>query len=364
VGLVLWNGGIGGAEVLSISLAEAMHRLGTRVTIVFIEQPFPLARRLADLGIPHRSLGFRRGREVLRHPRRYATAVAPVSKDGALLIDCGFIGGALRAGGYRGPLVGVEHGSLLGVRRRSHIHRLLWRLARFSGAWANDIEVAVSDFLLGEMWGSPHADTLRRIYNGVNPMDYAPGVVDKSPGDESCTIAFAGRLVHGKGCDFLIRSIARLRTNSPARLLIAGDGPERQRLESLTRSLGVTHIVEFLGLVHDMPRLMRASDIVVVPSAEFVESCPMTPLEAMASGKPVVTTRNGGLPELVLDGETGMLVAPCDEHALAEAIRRYVDDSELRLTHGDAGRARVTQHFDIDQCARQYLGLFGELAPG
>jgi glycosyltransferase involved in cell wall biosynthesis len=359
---VLWNGGIGGAEVLSISLAEAMHRLGTDVTIVFIEQPFPLARRLADVGIPHRSLGFRRGREVLRHPRRYAGAIAPVSKDGALLIDCGFIGGALRAGGYSGPLVGVEHGSLLGVRKRSQLHRLLWRLARSSGAWADDIEVAVSDFLLEEMWGSPHAATMTRIYNGVNPLDYAPNETDdEAPTAESCTITFAGRLVHGKGCDFLIRSIARLCTSFPTRLLIAGDGPERQRLESLTLSLGVTHVVEFLGLVHDMPRLMRASDIVVVPSAEFVESCPMTPLEAMASGKPVVTTRNGGLPELVLDGETGLLVAPCDEHALAEAIRRYVEDSELRRAHGDAGRARVTEHFHIDQCAREYLGLFGDL---
>jgi glycosyltransferase involved in cell wall biosynthesis len=363
--LVLWNGGVGGAEVLSVSLAESMRRLGADVTIVFIEQPFPLARRLSGLGIPHRSLGFRRGRDVLLHPRRYASGIQPVSRDGALLIDCGFIGGALRAGGYRGTIVGVEHGSLLGVRERSRIRRLLWRLARASGAWANDTEVAVSDFLLREMAGSPHARALQRIYNGVNPSDYtSEGTRSSHPGNESCSITFAGRLVHGKGCDYLIRAMARIQAEPSTRLLVAGEGPKRQQLESLSQSLGIAHVVEFLGLVHDMPELLRASDIVVVPSAEFVESCPMTPLEAMASGKPVITTLNGGLPEVVLDGETGTLVPRCDEFALADAIRVYASDSKLRRAHGQAGQMRVMRHFHIDQCAREYLQLFGGLAEG
>jgi glycosyltransferase involved in cell wall biosynthesis len=100
----------------------------------------------------------------------------------------------------------------------------------------------------------------------------------------------------------------------------------------------------------------------VIPSAEFTEACPMTPLEAMASGKPVVASRNGGLPEIVVDGQTGFLVPPADGPPLAQALARYADSSELRRSHGAAGRARVSQDFNIVSCAQAYIDLLGEIA--
>lgn len=88
----------------------------------------------------------------------------------------------------------------------------------------------------------------------------------------------------------------------------------------------------------------------------------MTPLEAMASGKPIVATENGGLTEVVVDGVTGTLVPPGDPPALAGALERYAADASLWSRHGEGGRARVQEHFRIDRCAREYLDLFDELS--
>lgn len=362
LGLVLWNGHIGGAEVFTVALAERMQRCGADVSIVFIEDPYPLASRIPI--VRYQSLGFERGRDVLWHPRRYASEIARVSQDGVLLVDCGFMGGALRAGGYGGPIVAVEHGALLGVRGRSRSGSSLRRLSRISGAWADDIEVAVSDFVLADMVQRPHTHRTRRIYNGVDPSRYRSKLprlrADLRGG--ICVIAFAGRLVHGKGADYLLRAVAHLRQTHLVRLLIAGEGPERGSLEALSCSLGIDSIVQFLGRVDDMPRFWRASDIVVVPSAEFVESCPMTVLEAMATGRPVIATRNGGLPELVAENETGLLVSVGDDEALADALTAYIEDRSLRISHGRMGEALVEEKFHIDMSVRAYLGLFDELA--
>jgi glycosyltransferase involved in cell wall biosynthesis len=361
--LVLWNGDVGGAEVVSLSLAEHMRLLGADATLVFVEQPQPLAARLPGTGIPHQSLGLGRGRDVLRHPRRYAAEVARFGPDGALLVECGFMGTALRTGGYRAPIAAVEHGAILKAPPRRELARLPWHLARMSGALAVDVEVAVSDFVLRRMQENPHASCLRRIYNGI---DIARFTAEDSPSARSesgeCVIAFAGRLVHGKGPNYLIEAVAQLRATHSVKLQIAGEGPERPGLEALADSSGAGAAVEFLGLVHDMPAFWQAADVAVIPSAEFTEACPMTPLEAMASGKPVVATVNGGLPEIVLDGETGLLVAPADVGALSRALGAYAEDAELRRAHGARGRARIREDFAIAGCAQAYLDLFSELA--
>ena len=360
--LVLWKGDVGGAEVLTVALADQMRKLGTEATVVFIEGPQPLAARLTSLDLPYRSIGLGRGRDILLHPRRYAAEVARVGPDGALLVTCGYMGAALRAGGYRGPIVAVEHGDILYEQGP----RILRWLARASGAWADDIEVAVSDFILGCLRRQPHGSEVRRIYNGINPVHYLSedGHVGGDTSGDDCVIAFAGRLVHGKGPDYLIEAVAEMSSTRKVVLRIAGDGPERPRLESLARRLGISRRVQFVGLKQNMPAVWHGCDIAVVPSAEFIEACPMTPLEAMASGKPVIATRNGGLPELVVDGETGILVSPGDKHSLIKALDRYAGDKQLRITHGTTGRARVIEKFHIDRCARAYLDLFHELAEG
>jgi glycosyltransferase involved in cell wall biosynthesis len=359
--VVLWNGNLGGAETLSVALAERMHRLGANVTVVFVQSPWPLAKRLAGSGIKHVCVGLAHGRDVLKHPRRYAAAMTEAGPDGALLLECGFMGATLRAGGYRGAIVAVEHGALLGLQRFSRRKRLAWKADRIAGAWADDAEVAVSDFMLERLSRQSHTRVIRRIYNGIDPDTYLAAST-ATDGGNSIVVGFAGRLINGKGADTLIRATAQASEQAPINLLIAGDGPERARLTALTHSLKMAPRIEFCGRVDDMPAFWRKCDVVAIPSDTFIESFSMVTLEAMTCGRPIIASRNGAIPELIVDGATGTLVTPGDVAALAHALATYAKEPELRRRVGRAARVRAIERFHIDDCASAYLDLFNELA--
>jgi glycosyltransferase involved in cell wall biosynthesis len=361
--MVLWNGNVGGAEVFSANLADRMRRDGTEVTIVFIGETAPMDERLSAAAIPYRGLAFARGRDVLRHPRSFASQIRDVGRDGALLIERGFMGVALRLGGYRGPLVSVEHGPLLFERQSLPAWRLLVRrTSRWVGARAIDAEVAVSDFMLERMREHAHANRIERIQNGIDPEQFRPSPSHRSGEEDVLTVGFVGRLIAGKGVDRLIQAVASAADQIAVRLLIAGDGPLRPSLESLAREAGADDEIEFLGLVEDIADFWGRVDVATVPSDALVESFSMVTLEAMACGKAVIATRIGAIPELVDDGRTGTLVVPGDMPALARAMIDYAENSGLRRAHGEAGRTRAIEHFPIEHCARQYLALFDEIS--
>jgi glycosyltransferase involved in cell wall biosynthesis len=362
IALVLWSGRVGGAETLNIGLAERLRCLGANVTVVFIETPWPLAERLSCAGVPYSSLALARGRDILRHPRRYAAEVARAGSNGALLLECGYIGATLRAAGYREPIVAVEHGALLlDLHVLSGPRRLLRRINRVSGAWADDAEVAVSDFMLGQVRRHAHARRLQRIYNGIDPDRYVPVGLAVGRGN-SLVVGSAGRLIPGKGTDHLVRAIAKAGECIPAKLLIAGDGPEQARLRSLAQDLGADSRVEFVGLIDDVQAFWQRCNVAAIPPDTFIESFSMVTLEAMACGQPIVATRNGAIPELVVNGVTGTVVPPGDASALTRALVSYAEQPERRLAHGTAARARAIERFHIEDCARAYLDLFGELS--
>ena len=124
-------------------------------------------------------------------------------------------------------------------------------------------------------------------------------------------------------------------------------------LEKIVKEYGLGDRVEFLGLRSDIPDLMRNSDFFVRPST--LEGMPLTVLEAMASGIPVVATNVAGTGEAVLDGQTGILVEPGDVEALAEALETIIRDRPTRLKMGGAGRARVEASFSWDRVAERSL---------
>jgi glycosyltransferase involved in cell wall biosynthesis len=144
-------------------------------------------------------------------------------------------------------------------------------------------------------------------------------------------------------------------------LRIAGDGELLEALKARARSLGLDSRTEFLGAVLDMPSFWRSTDIAVAPSRDVVESFGMSAVEAMACSKPVVATDNGGLTEVVADGETGRIVPRGDVPALVSALDEYIDDPERRAEHGSAGRRRCELNYAIDHTAERYLGLCSEL---
>lgn len=355
--LVLWSGALGGAENLSAMLAREWRESEIEASVVFVTDGVSLAERLERDGVPHLSVGLSRGRAGLVHPRRLARIVSAAGRDGALLADSGYLAAALRAGGYRGRIVGVEHGKLLASHTLSPARRLINHIEESVGARFRAVDVGVSDFMVDEIRRHPHARRVCRIHNGVDNRLFTPAGNGDTPRSGSMLIGSAARLIPGKGIDLLIRAVAQLR-DVKVRVEIAGDGPHRQSFVRLAEHLDVDDVVSFRGPIQMMPEFWRRCDLAVVPSDSFVESFSMTTLEAMACGVPVVATRNGGIPEVLADGEGGRIVPPGDPAALAAAIRAYVTDPEMRRRHAVAARERASRCFGIEATAAQYLRLF------
>jgi glycosyltransferase involved in cell wall biosynthesis len=360
--LLLWDGDLGGAETVTGALAAEMRRSGQDARILFIRQPGRLGALLDQLRVPFDVLGVRRSSLVLWRPRAFADVVRRTGADAAILPAPGHLAMALRLGGYGAPILAAEHGSLLVIERAAQPWRLLRLLERAAGVRCVDVEIPPSQFMRNVVLRHRHARLVTRIYNGVDLHRF------KRPGDpalvrDGFVVAAAARLIEGKGIAELLQAFAPLVGEFPrVTLRIAGDGPERSSLEGLASNLCAPGTVEFAGSVDDMPAFWGACELAVAPSATVVESFGLTALEAMAAGRPVVATTNGGLGEVVEDGRTGSLVPPADVNALQAAIRRYVSDPELCARHGDAGRRRAEAVFDISRSARAYVELIHSLA--
>ncbi len=174
----------------------------------------------------------------------------------------------------------------------------------------------------------------------------------------------AGRLVKRKGYDDVIRSVAALKQQGKlAQYLIVGNGPDRERLEELSDTLGVSDRVVFRGSVgrEELPAYFAACDALVAPSKSEgadVEGFGTVYLEANLFGKPVIGARTGGVPEAVLHDKTGLLVEPGDTDALAAAIARLMDDPALAARLGADGRARVLDAFGWDREVKRLQAAF------
>lgn len=181
--------------------------------------------------------------------------------------------------------------------------------------------------------------------------------------EDVCCLLVLATLVRRKGIDVLLDALALLRDGQEEGpiVLIAGEGEERATLEERARRHGLAR-VRFLGLRDDKAELLAACDALVLPSRR--EGLGVAALEAMACGRPVLASRVGGLAETVRDGETGLLVAPEDPDALAEAIARLLGDVALRERLGAAGPARVAKGHLPEQMTASYEKLYLEVLGG
>ena len=193
------------------------------------------------------------------------------------------------------------------------------------------------------------------IHNGVelDRPQRAPG-----PPRTPVTLLSVGRFRPPKDFTTLVHAMAALEPGT-ARLQIAGDGPDRQALEQEIATLDLGPTVELLGTRHDVDRLLAAADIFVLSSDS--EGLPMSVLEAMAAGLPVIATAVGGVPELVTDKQTGALVPPRDSQALAAAIATIATDPQLRDRLGTASRRRAETEFSLETCRQRHLDLYRDL---
>jgi glycosyltransferase involved in cell wall biosynthesis len=358
---VLWDGTLGGAESLAVELARRARELGHEASVVFIGDPSPMIERVRAYGVPALCLGLHRGRQLVRHARRYAHAVAGTGADLTVCASVDYMAWALRLGGYAGTLIGVEHGDLFGHEASGAARRLARRGDRALAARAVDAEVAVSEFMRRRSLRAPHGRRVVVVANGVDTDRFSPG--GSLNAALPVVFGFAGRLIPGKGVDRLIDAAADLARHGDVRVRIAGDGPERGELERRARRTPGAESIEFVSTVTDMPAFWRSVHVGVAPSDTFVESFGMSPLEAMACGRPAVVTRNGGLSDLVDDGVSGRLVAPGDTRALEQALAGYLDQNTL-AAHGEAARRAAVERFSLDTCLEGYLRLRGANRPG
>jgi L-malate glycosyltransferase len=203
------------------------------------------------------------------------------------------------------------------------------------------------------------------IYNGVTPAEpKRPRAEVRAelglPKDAVVAIQVAN-LLPVKAHDILVPALARLRDRGIAlTMLVVGEGPERPRIEALAKELDLgPDRLRILGFRTDVPDLLGASDLFVLPSR--MEGLPLSALEAMAQRLPVVTTRVGGIPEVVLEGEQGLLVPPEDAPALADALGKLAESAELRRAMGDSGYARAREQFSFERMTDTYDNLYARL---
>lgn len=216
------------------------------------------------------------------------------------------------------------------------------------------------------------SERVTQIYNGVDQAQFLPGadqVADVLPEGFACpgetvVIGAVGRLAEVKNHAALLQAVALLLRQRPElrpriRLVLVGDGPLRGRLEAQAAAVNLDDVAWFAGDREDVPALLRAMDIFVLPS--LAEGISNTVLEAMATGLPVLAGRTGGNPELVEDGATGYLLPVSDADAWSAALARLVDEPGERRRLGDAGRARVQARFDWQATVTAYLEVYDEL---
>ncbi len=249
----------------------------------------------------------------------------------------------------------------------SHLHIAYQRRQRFTNLLHQaDLVVGVSSQVVQDFLrdGMPPART-QVIYNGIDFKRYttADGVnLRQALGIPAAAtvIAAVGSLIQRKGHDVLLRALQKLDLSLNLRLLIASDGPERNKLERLTAELQLDGRVHFLGYHKDISDVYRSSDIVALASRG--DAFGLALAEAGLFGLPVVSTRVGGIPEVIADGMTGILVPPDDPDALAAALAQVIKDTGYRHALGKAAKARVERLFGTPRMIAEFQDCYDRLA--
>lgn len=356
-------GDVAGGQLVALRLLRAsLARGDSAIVIAPAEGPFTtLAReagaevRLVDVNRLYRLRGAARLWHVLRRDRvdvlHMHTAVA------ANVV-------ARVVGRLAGAKV-VSHIHIENVFRDNALARSAYRLLDNWSVRLSHAILAVSDDTRRalERQGYPPG-RIETIHNGIDVPNESPSPVRSELGipKDASLVGVVARLCDVKGQRELIDAVALL--GNGTRALVVGDdletgGAYREALERRAAERGVLDRVVFTGHRGDVPAILAALDVFVLPS--WTEGLPLTVLEAMAHGRPVVATSVGGTPELVEDGETGLLVPPRDPQRLADALRELLGDPERARQMGEAGRRRVAEHFTAHGMAGRVLAVYDRI---
>ena len=354
---------VGGIPVYTVTLAEALARRGHQPLVV--SAGGPLVGRLAAAGLPHVTTGLDVKSPlqpsalaalgaVLRLIRRARPDVLHAQTRAAHVV-------AALAGRLTGvPVVTTAHG----------FYDWHWwrRLLPCWGARVIAVSPAVQQLLI-ERYGVP-VGNVALIPNGIAGTPPDPARLDGDtrrfrqlwglPAEGGPVIGTVARLTPEKGLDTLLDAFHHLRLVVPvARLLVVGDGPLKGELVRRAYALGEQDQIVFTGTVPDTAGPLSVMDLFVLPSS--AEAFGLAIVEAMAMSRPVVASRVGGIPAVVEDGVTGLLVPPRDPEALARALQALLADPERRRAMGRAGRVRCDRLFTMDRVAREVETVYTEV---
>ena len=349
---------IGGLEIMVAHLLEGLDPRRFQSQVIGYDSLGPLAYRLGMSGIPTSLLQRRPGVDLRYIPRlaRHLATIRPHILH--LHNPTAFFYGTLAGRLARVPcIVYTEHGrDFASSKRNKFLHRLLAR-------WVNRIVVvSESGRAVLQAEGVPR-ERIKIIHNGIDAAQFLIGEdrwgmrtrlgFDR----EQPLLGIVARLDSIKNHASLLRAMPRvIRAHPDATLLIIGDGSLRAELEKQAGELGLGRNLRFLGTRNDVPELLAALDVAVLCSLS--EGLSLTLLEESAAGKPMVATAIGGNPEIIEDGQTGLLVPVGDEAALASAINSLLDDLERARTLGGAARLRFMREFTLARMLSRYAELY------
>jgi glycosyltransferase involved in cell wall biosynthesis len=357
------SNGFGGAERVMLQLLGGLDRTRWRPVLLHHAKP-ALARLVAgarDLDVELREVPpVSRPRQLVHLPqfvralRAEDTAVFHAHLPAPLHGRFGLLAAAVG----RVPAVVATAHLVSDVTHPMRSH-LVQRIA----ATCTDRYIAVSEGVgrrLRSRFGVPDRK-IRVIANGIDverwPAPRNPRLRSMLAGATDRPIVLTvGRLDAQKGHRYLLAAAAEV---PDALFVLVGEGRERADLEARARSLGVADRVRFLGHRDDVPELLAACDVFVLPS--LYEGLPLSVLEAMAAARPVVATAIEGISETVVDGMTGLLVPPADPAALARAVRAVLTDAVLAGRMGQAGRERVCREFSLRRMIDRVTRVYDEL---
>lgn len=322
-------------------------------------EPGDLAAVFEREGVPVRTFGIS---GTMLSPRTLA-AVRRVARDLAAR-DVHVVHGYLFEGNFLAALagrLGRRPVTLVSKRSLDRYGRIDRRLAAWvSNQLASRVTVnasAVWEVVRQHEWCAPGRMVM--IPNGVAlPASVdAPARREDDPRGDGPLVGMVGRLSWKKGYEFALAAFAQLRERMPGlRVDVVGDGELRADLEARAQSLGLADTVRFLGQRRDVPELMRGFDCFVLSSV--IEGMPNALLEAMALGRPVVTTSAGGSAEVVVDGECGLVVPPGDAAAIARAVEQILADPVRARAFGTRAERRVRESFSLEAMLRSFDELY------
>lgn len=350
-----------------LAICQALAARGSRSVLVFAnELPAEIRNRFEDGGVSTAVINYCNGPRQYR--RELSSLIQTHSLDCAHIIFFDYfrpISWLTRLSGIKHIIYEMQNGGVF--RATSWKRQLIHARNRLMTAPMNKI-IAISEYIKGQLVaGGVPAKKIVVRHLGIDTNRFHSDdsareelVRQYSIGPEETILSTVMYLRPIKSPEIIVQACGLLKQRGvPVRLFVGGDGEMLDELKQLSSDLGVADRIHWLGLVPDPKRLLQASDIFLL--ATVGEAFGLVLAESMACGVPVVGTRAGAIPEVVLDGETGVLVNPRDAASMADGIEKLARDKQLHRRMATEAVGRVHRNFTLEKAVKETLAVYESL---